>query len=265
MACRPGYRRYDTEEVIIVNCNLVEIELDVRALEFIKESLGHATGIASWKKVEEQLPDGSVIKKSVPYNIREDSLAHHVLKREDLADGKVIACMHKRAPQEALYRFRAGVKLKAELSTIENLGEETQEWRSVPEEDTYFWLVRVVMEYLRGGPDRVCMFDSVITSRSEPWIAKLDSQPHTFQNQVYFALFHKDADSEERVASAIGNANNAWFFYGVMSSLPAGGDLDPAGAEITSDVLEILAQRTEKIVVSAYDGESYLIWSKPAT
>jgi hypothetical protein len=48
-----------------------------------------------------------------------------------------------------------------------------------------------------------------------------------------------------------------------MSSIPADHALDPDGGEIIGNDLDVLARRTEKIVVAAYDGESYLIWSKP--
>jgi len=246
-----------------MNDNLVEIELDLRALEFIRESLTNATGIARWVTKQEEMPDGSIVEKSVPYDIRKDSLAHHLLTRDDLAGGMVITCVPKKTPQEALYHFREGVKLKAELSTVEELGEETQGWHPVPEGGTYFWLVRVVMEYLRGRPDKVCMFDSWTKSPDDITLARLDPRPHIFQNQVYFALFHKDADRKETVASVVGHAMEP-FFFGVMSSLPMSSGLDPESGTITSDVLEMLAQRAEKIVVGAYDGESYLIWSKPS-
>ena len=248
-----------------MNEKLTETELDSRALEFLRESLTNATGVARWRQEKEQLPDGSIVEKSVPYDIRRDSLAHHVLEETDLATGTITTCVPGLTPREALYQFKEGVRLKAKLSALEELGEGTQGWNPVPEEDTYQWLIRVVMEYLRSDPDKVCMFDSIIKSPGDARVATLVPQPHIFQNQVYFSLFHKDVETTEIVESAISHANNAWFFYGVMSSLPAGSGLDPGGGEITSDVLEMLAQRAEKIIVSAYDGESYLIWRRLTT
>ena len=244
--------------------DLVEIELDLRALEYVKDLLTNIAGIARWEKKQEKKPDGTIVVTDVPYDVRTDSLAHRLLKRQDLVKGKVIACIPRRTPQEALYHFREGVHLKAELNKIIGSKGRTQEMRSVPEEDTYYWLLRVVMEYLGDEPDKVCMFDSWTKSPDDPALAKLDLPPHIFQNQVYFALFHKDANKKEIVSSIIGHATEP-FFFGVMSSFPAGSGLDPKGGEITDDVLEVLAQRTEKIVVGAYDGESYLIWSKPGT
>jgi len=245
-----------------MNDNLVEIELDARALEFIRESLAHATAVARWETKQEEMADGTVTTTHVPHDVREDSLAHHLLKREDLAEGRIITCVPEDVPEDDLYHFRWGGKLKVDPATIvypERGG------RLEPIPNTTPWLVAIVQEYLRGAPNRVCIFDYWIASAGDPWIARSDFQPHIFQNQVYFSLFHKDAESKERVASAIGHASDVWLFYGVMSSLPADNGLDPEGGAITRDAMEMLAQRTEKTVVGAYDGESYLIWSKPVS
>ena len=49
---------------------------------------------------------------------------------------------------------------------------------------------------------------------------------------------------------------------GVMTSLPEGHYLALEKKKITSEELKLLAERAEKIIVGAYDGEGYLIWSK---
>jgi hypothetical protein len=92
--------------------DLVEITLDARALGFINESLANASQVARWKEEQEELPDGTTRTKDVPHDVREDSLAHRILKREDLAAGSVITCVPRDVPREALYRFREGVKRK---------------------------------------------------------------------------------------------------------------------------------------------------------
>jgi len=258
-----------------MNENLIEIELDARALEFIKESLTNATGVARWETKQEEMADGTVTTTDVPHDVRQDSLAHHLLKREDLAEGRIITCVLEDVPEDDLYHFRWGGKLKVDPNSIEYwkegegilrsvpieyFGEGVQRLRAVPIPSATPWLVAAVQEYLRSAPNRVCIFDRCIASAGDRWIARSD-----FQNQVYFALFHKDAESKERVASAISHASDVWLFYGVMSSLPPDSGLDPEGDAITRDAMEMLAQRTEKIVVGAYDGESYLIWSKPGS
>jgi hypothetical protein len=125
------------------------------------------------------------------------------------------------------------------------------------------WLSRVVGEYLLGGADRVCVFEDWIASPGSALVANSDLRPYVFENIVYFALFHEDAENRERIESTIQNAEDVWLFYGVISSLPEEMHLDPEGGLISGQIMEMLAQRAEKIVVGAYDGESYLIWSKP--
>jgi hypothetical protein len=177
---------------------MVEIELDYRALEFIRESLAQAAGVARWVEQEEELRDGSPVRKAVPRDVRRDSLAHRMLKRHDLATGSIVTCVPGRTPQEALYLFHEGVNQKAALNAGENIGRALPNARSVPEMDAWSWLLRITREYLRGAPNKVCMYDSVIASAGDAWVARLDPRPHVFQNQVYFALFHRDAESRER-------------------------------------------------------------------
>jgi len=135
----------------------------------------------------------------------------------------------------------------------------------VPTPNTQPWLVSAVQEYMRGGARRICILQHSVAAPNEPWIAKSGLRPHIFENEVYFVLFNRDAESKEGIESTIRHTWDVWLFYGAMTSLPADSGLDPEGGTITRDVLEMLAQRTEKIVVGAYDGESYLIWSKPVS
>jgi hypothetical protein len=49
-----------------------------------------------------------------------------------------------------------------------------------------------------------------------------------------------------------------------MASVADEAGFSDEAREITSVKLRVLAERTQKIIVGAYDGEGYLIWSKPA-
>ena len=244
-----------------LNDNLIEIELDYRALEFVREWLTNATGVARWVEEQKELPDGSTVKMSVPKDVRRDSLAHHLLRRGDLADGRIITYAPQDSPEDSLYQFREGGKLKIDPATI--VYQEGGRLEPIP--NTNSWLIAIVQGHLRGGPDRVCVFEDSMSSPSDAWIAGSRLRPQVFENVVYFALFNRDAEDKQKVENTIRHTKNVWLFYGVMSSLPEEMHLDPEGGPINSDVLEMLARRAEKIVVGAYDGESYLIWSKPGT
>ena len=51
-------------------------------------------------------------------------------------------------------------------------------------------------------------------------------------------------------------------FVGVLSVWPVDSRLAPERHGITDEELHALADRAEKIIVGAYDGEGYLIWAK---
>ena len=261
-----------------MNEELAEIALDSRALAFIKESLSDAIGVAKWVTKKEESADGAITTRQVPQDIHKDALAHYLLRRTDLGQGTIVTCAPEDVPQDSLYWFREGGKLKVDPRAVEYrdkgqgvlrsvppefFGEGVTRVRAVPVPNTNEWLVAIVQEYLRGGSDRVCVFEDWMSSPGDGWIAKSGLKPHIFGNVVYFALFNSDAEDREKVESTIKHSGDVWLFYGVMSSLGRETGLDPDGGPISRDVVEMLAQWAEKIIVGAYDGESYLIWTRP--
>lgn len=75
-------------------------------------------------------------------------------------------------------------------------------------------------------------------------------------------LDEKDAKDQEKIAKTMREANSDWRFVCLMSSLPGKERLARRGRSLTADDVRALAERAEKIVVGAYDGEGYLVWSK---
>jgi hypothetical protein len=216
--------------------DLTELALDLRALDHIGQ----------------QLQQGK-------------TLSRYLLAREDAALGSIVTLLPDDLPPEEPYAFREGYKLRIGPNSI--VYQENGPLEPVP--NTTPWLVSVVQGYLRyrtdriAQTDRVCMFEHPLTSSGAPWIAKSGLRPHIFNDEVYFALFHQDAEDPKRIETTIRHTETVWLFCGVMSSLPQGITLDREGGSISRDLLEMLAQRAEGIVVGAYEGESYLLWSKP--
>ncbi len=196
------------------------------------------------------------------------TLARYLLERPDLESGTVTTFLPSDVSEEAATQFKWGGKLKRDPATFVYRTEpdgSTTRWEPKPNTDP--WLVSILQRFLRGRAERVCVFENELASPGDPWLSlpRWDIlQTAIFENEVYHLLSNRDAENEERILTTIKGAN-AWLFIGAMTSVSKASDLALEADTVDDEVLEMFAQRAEKIVVGAYDGESYLIWSKPAS
>lgn len=196
------------------------------------------------------------------------TLATYLLERLDLENGSVTTFLPPDVSKEAASQFKWGGKLYRDPETFVYHTEpdgSTTRWEPVPNTDP--WLVSILQEFLRGGTERVCVFENEVALPGDPWLSlpRWDIlQTVIFGNEVYHLLSNRDAENEERILSTIRGARS-WLFIGAMTSLSQASDLPLEAGRLDGEALKMFAQRAEKIVVGAYDGESYLIWSKPAS
>jgi len=193
------------------------------------------------------------------------TLARYLLQRPDLESGTVTTFLPSDVSEEAATQFKWGGKLKRDPATFvyrtEPDGSRTR-WEPVPNTDP--WLISILQEFLRGGPERVCVFENSSAAPEHPWLLSSGMQTLIFESEVYHFLSSRDLENEEKILTTI-EGTKSWLFYGTMTSLSEPPDLPLEGGTVDDEVLKTFAQRAEKIVVGAYDGESYLIWSKPAS
>jgi hypothetical protein len=124
-------------------------------------------------------------------------------------------------------------------------------------------LVRTIREFLsRPGMEPICLLENELAERGDPGLARDTSKLVYFESEVYHVLTAEMA-VEEQILQAIREAQSIPLFVGCLATLDPESRLDPRTAETVSlEDLSRIAQRVEKIFVRAYDGESYLIWSR---
>ena len=196
------------------------------------------------------------------------TLARYLLQRLDLESGAVTTFLPSDVSEEAATQFKWGGKLYRDPATFVYHTEpdgSTTRWEPVPNTDP--WLASILREFLGAGPERVCVFENESALPSHPWLSLprwAILQTLIFENEVYHLLSNRDAENEERILTTIRIADS-WLFIGAMTSLSQASDLPLEAGRLDDEALKMFAQRAERIVVGAYDGESYLIWSKPAS
>lgn len=197
------------------------------------------------------------------------TLAKFLLDRSDLDNGQVTTFLPTDADLSKINNFsRGGVLPTPPLETHRHYtAPDGTKTVMVPVPDTNTELAAMIQAFLKQRDARICLFESAVAKSTDGFLSTpnaKDLRVLTFQRDVYYLL--KETDDREKIEKNLRYAKSH-LVLGVLvhlsnqdKFLPL--DEDFLRQELTLDELKILAEDTEKIVVGAYDGEGYLIWSR---
>ncbi len=122
-------------------------------------------------------------------------------------------------------------------------------------------LVELTQEFLLEDPNHVCIIEDTIIRREDRVISSLDLPILFLGSDVYYFLSTEHRDDLEGIRGVLAtlDANRV---TGVMTSLPTGRSPFEDRQEMTPQDVNELAERSQMIVVDAYDGGGYLIWHR---
>ena len=121
------------------------------------------------------------------------------------------------------------------------------------------WVIGCIVKYLSAAPGRLCVLEDPMERSSGPGLGVYRSRLVTCAEYVYFVLCADDTH-RQRIEMALREAASAWITYGFMTTVPPG--WNPDSGHFSKEDMEFLADKTEKIIVDAFDGEGWLIWEK---
>jgi hypothetical protein len=189
------------------------------------------------------------------------TLANLLLQAVDSAAGKIITFLPSDISEETANQFTSGGKLKEDLTPKkEMIKSDESKLTIVRTANTDFWLRSNIHLFLTSKDRPLCIFEDDLAKPTDPWLSSEKMQIFTLDDEVYHFLLSVDAE-DEKIDQAIGKASS-YLFVGVMTSVPHETAFPRRRQVITLEDLRTFSERTEKIVVGAYDGEGYLIWSK---
>ena len=116
-------------------------------------------------------------------------------------------------------------------------------------------------QYLRKGGGRMVVLESVGAPPSEPWVSRFVPTIMTHGEEIYHFMFEEDVDRAD-LEQVLQDASAPCLEIGALTRLPPMADFSHERREISLAELTMLADNTEKLYVSAYDGEGYLIWDR---
>lgn len=188
------------------------------------------------------------------------SLARFLLQRQDLQAGNICTFIPHEldVTKEAMNDPRSG-RLFPPISPERH--EKVSGGVFVPIEHTSTILADVVQAFLQTSTQHVCIFEDAMAKPSDPSMLSRDLPWVAYNEEVYYFL-----PSGVDHATTMKAISYAFDFYpgliGAMTSVSNGETRKHDKQAITEHQLETFAARTIQIVVSAYHGEGYIIWTQ---
>lgn len=217
-----------------------------------------AKGMKSFKEIV----FGPEAKDFVRDRLQEgNTLSRFLLDTCDLDKGLVTTFLPSTVSYELANQFDTGGKLQVTEPTLYFEQGETSEMLMVPMPNSYSCLAVIIREFLGKDQQHLCIFEDVTSKPGDPKISLEDKRILIFNEEVYYQLGR--GDDEGTIAKTIRDANSLWHFLCVMSSVSEREGF-VTDRYVASEKLKIFAEGAQKIVVGAYDGEGYLIWTKMA-
>ncbi|MGI2909277.1 hypothetical protein [Tolypothrix sp. VBCCA 56010] len=164
-------------------------------------------------------------------------LARYLLNL-DLEGGKVITYLPDTSSPEARLNFKCGGIANSESTKTE--------------------LIRFIYECLKSHEEGYTIFEDTLAKSTDKWLSNSKENFFTCKGSIYHFLNSKN-NNKESINNLITEATNAYLIVGIITYIQNNLEIE-IGREIPFNVLETFAKNTQYIVVSAYDGESELIW-----
>lgn len=205
--------------------------------------------------------NGQAVKYIKQQLLLGNSLAHQLLKLQNLDSGNVITYLPQNVTAKRITNFNEPILKKPSKKMHRQIvAKDGSKWTVVPKPNMDESLVNLIIEYLAENKNKVCIFEDALLRSTDPWVTKADTHLVFYNNEVYHIILnHK---SEKKQILQIIRRARSWLFIGVLTSIDMEAVQKQKKGFIAIDDIYILAKETKKIIIGAYDGEGYLIWNK---
>jgi hypothetical protein len=215
-----------------MNARLVEQPLDSWAVEYVQQRLLHGNALAA--AALEVLP---------------------------LEKGTVTTCLPQGTVLKRLEDFRTGGKLPTPPSSEWSSTERNDEiLLMIPIPNTDDWLAAKVGEFLAEAEEHVCVFEDPLARVGDPVLRNMDTRYATFGGEIYHLILTSDSD-QAYIRKVLKRAKGIPTFIGVFTESRTN-LAEKRPLNFSTRDIQALAAQAKKLVVGAFDGESYLIWDR---
>jgi hypothetical protein len=186
---------------------------------------------------------------------RGHSFAAFLLQATHLATGSVFTYLPPDVDREGLRSFEVGGLLRSKSQSA-SAGPPTP--LTSRGQDC---LIALITDDLKP-PGRLCLFEDALARPGDPSVQRLIGDLCFHEGEVYHYVLSGNSE-REHVLTTIRRAESLPVFVGAVCAVPDGLQFPPEKRILTSATLHVLASHVTRIVVGAYDGEGYLLWTNP--
>jgi hypothetical protein len=186
------------------------------------------------------------------------TISKNALKKKDFNKGKFFTYLPLNVTEKEALQFNIGGKI-----VISNKKIKFDSDLSMTEKpNCNFNMVEEIKGHLLQKTENICVLENYLARPKDPCLIKSQSHLFFYREEVYHLLSSNDAEKDV-ILNAISESSSIPIFIGFMTSIEQSIQKSIGWMQyIKEEFLTIMAERTVKIFVGAYDGEGYLIWSQ---
>ncbi|MFA0761391.1 MAG: hypothetical protein HZLCBSQH_001499 [Candidatus Fervidibacterota bacterium] len=200
------------------------------------------------------------------YNVlltKGSTLSKYILSRYNLEQGRIFTILPDTVIEDELYQFTTGGKLSVPQDKIQIIKIKGQTIRIEPLPNISDWLINWLYDYIKNYPNVIAIFENNVRP-TYPCVAKFRSRLMIYRNEIYHFLTFWDIKHRYNLIKYTIKEADFFPLRGFLISIEQTTlqKWQRNKVKITNSDIKLLAQNVEKIIVGAYDFESYLIWEK---
>lgn len=181
-----------------------------------------------------------------------NALSKHVAREVDFSKGRIFTELPEGISASEAHQFRTGGKVQSH--SVRQSGMHLVAFNSLSDA-----AVAAIQRSLSSGLGRVCIFEDSVSLPKDKCLKKSPARVMFFGNEVYHVLSTQQGD-RQTIADTIAFAKCASGLIGFVAELPERVRIYSRNFLLSEDDLHGLAENTQTVVCSAYDGEGYLCW-----
>lgn len=180
-------------------------------------------------------------------------LLQEIAKKIELDRGRVVTCLPNQSWGDDIYNFTQAKINVGKTSKLLSQG------YIVEVESTREWLVTLLKKYLEFTSDSTVIFKQIYSSPGDSYFLKTKEKVLTTQNEVFFLLTSEES-SVDRIRTTIKASDGASPpLIAICTTLPK---QLKNGGRLSGEAIDLVVDNIKLIIISVYDGNSYLVWSK---
>lgn len=185
-------------------------------------------------------------------NLSGKSLSNE-LEKISLKEGKVFALVPAGISNENLYNFNEGGLYKIDKRLF------NKSPILIPvQNDSRYWLIKHVIQYLNENEENSVIFENPVGSPNDPYILNSKVVFFSIENEVYYFL-NKESPNIKLVKEVF-SRSEAYYFLCIFSTINLKSKF-LTSPKSNSEIIKKTVDNIRSFVVSAYDGEGYLMWN----